>query len=167
MLMVRKYSLLRRASGNRRNRLLGYCLRECSSGVKCLTKNEMTDVFTFQNKEQGSEKLSHTVLFGRKYLKSKTKKLRHICFTLQQYYRLRLKKILQIHKAFMKSMKAKKCSKTAIKKTGHNCKCPTLLKFATVTQHGGRGWHWTNVPNAINAFITNPAHERLYHTNRV
>ena len=47
MLMVRKYSLLRRASGNRRNRLLGYCLRECSSGVKFLTKNEMTDVFTF------------------------------------------------------------------------------------------------------------------------
>ena len=46
-------------------------------------------------------------------------------------------------------------------------KCPTLFKFATVTQHGGRGWHRTNVPIAINAFITHPAHERLCHTNRV
>lgn len=116
MLMVRKYSLLRRASGNRRNRLLGYCLRECSSGVKFLTKNEMTDVFTFQNKEQGSEKLSHTVLFGRKYLKSKTKKLRHICFTLQQYYRLRLKKNTPNSQSFYEIHESKEMFKNGDKK---------------------------------------------------
>ena len=40
-------------------------------------------------------------------------------------------------------------------------------EFATVAQHGKRGWNRTCVPNDINAFITHPTHKRLYHNTRV
>ena len=38
-----------------------------------------------------------------------------------------------------------------------------FIEFATMTQHGDRGWNRINVPTEINPFIINPAHERLYH----
>ena len=42
------------------------------------------------------------------------------------------------------------------------------MEFATVTQHGDRGWDRTCIPNDINPFITHPAHEtELYHTTGV
>ena len=46
MLMLRKYNLIYSdAPVEIVDRLLGYCLRDCGSGVQFLTKNEMTDVF--------------------------------------------------------------------------------------------------------------------------
>jgi len=39
-----------------------------------------------------------------------------------------------------------------------------FIEFATVTQHGYRGWKRTSVQFDINPFITHPAHERLYHS---
>ena len=42
-----------------------------------------------------------------------------------------------------------------------------FFEFATVAQHGNRGWNRTCVPIDINPFITHPAHKRLYHKTRV
>ena len=42
-----------------------------------------------------------------------------------------------------------------------------FFEFATVTQHGKRGWNRTWVPTDINPFITHPTHKRLYHNTRV
>ena len=38
-----------------------------------------------------------------------------------------------------------------------------FIEFATMTQHGDRGWNRINVPIDINPFIIHPAHGRLYH----
>ena len=46
--------------------------------------------------------------------------------------------------------------------TRHSCLL-YFIEFATVTQHGDRGWNRTDFPIDINPFITHPAHERLYH----
>ena len=49
----------------------------------------------------------------------------------------------------------------------------TIIEFATVTQHGDRGWNRMYrislqlIDSCINPFITHPAHERLYHTTGV
>ena len=42
-----------------------------------------------------------------------------------------------------------------------------FFEFATVTQHGNRGWNRTCVPIDINPFITHLGHKRLYHKTRV
>ena len=42
-----------------------------------------------------------------------------------------------------------------------------FFEFATVTQHGKRGWNKTWVLTDINPFITHPTHKRLYHNTRV
>ena len=42
-----------------------------------------------------------------------------------------------------------------------------FFEFATVAQHGNRGWNRTCVPIDINPFITHPGHKRLYHKTRV
>ena len=42
-----------------------------------------------------------------------------------------------------------------------------FFEFATVTQHGKRGWNKTWVLTDINPFITHPTHKRFYHNTRV
>ena len=42
-----------------------------------------------------------------------------------------------------------------------------FFEFATVAQHGNRGWNRTCVPIDNNPFITHPGHKRLYHKTRV
>ena len=50
--------------------------------------------------------------------------------------------------------------------TRHSCLL-YFIEFATVTQHGDRGWNRTDFPIDINPSITHPAHGRLYHTTWV
>ena len=38
-----------------------------------------------------------------------------------------------------------------------------FIEFATMTQHGDRGWNRINVPININPFIIHPVHGGLYH----